>query len=149
MDKNSKVKWKNGRGRPNSGRHPNFKSGKTISSHGYVLIFKGIEHHLSDVRGYAYEHRLVMEEKLGRRLKPEEQVHHIDEDTQNNSPENLMLAESLIHHRFIHRKSSDKKGYKEKNQMVSCECGCGETFLKFDKCNRPRRFVRGHNYRGK
>lgn len=26
-------------------RHPNFKTGKTKSQHGYVLVFVGIEHH--------------------------------------------------------------------------------------------------------
>lgn len=107
MSKDSKIQWENGRGRPNQGRHPNFKTGKTISSHGYVLIFKGKDHHLADVRGYAYEHRLIMEEKLGRRLKPEEQVHHIDENTQNNDPENLMITESFTHHKFIHRKTTE------------------------------------------
>lgn len=45
-----------------------WKGGRAVTSHGYVLIRVGAEHHLADVRDYAYEHRLVAAEKLGRRL---------------------------------------------------------------------------------
>lgn len=48
--------------------NPNWKGGRSIASNGYVLIKVGTGHHLADVRGYAYEHRLVAERKLGRRL---------------------------------------------------------------------------------
>lgn len=74
----------------------------TITEHGYTLIFVGKEHHLADVRGYAYEHRLVMEKKLGRRLKPDELVHHDDENPANNHPDNLFVetrASHIKHHK--------------------------------------------------
>jgi hypothetical protein len=29
--------------------------------------------------------------------------------------------------------------------MISCACGCGTEFLKYDSSNRPRSFVSGHN----
>jgi hypothetical protein len=41
-----------------------WKGGKSIASNGYMLIRVGVNHHLSDVRGYAYEHRLVAEQKI-------------------------------------------------------------------------------------
>ena len=75
---------------------------KTITEHGYVLVFVGKEHHLADVRGYAYEHRLVMEQKLGRRLQKGELVHHDDDDGLNNAPENLFVktrASHVRHHK--------------------------------------------------
>lgn len=47
---------------------------------------------------YVAVHRLVMEEKLGRYLKPGEAVDHIDGDRMNNSPENLRLFASNAEH---------------------------------------------------
>jgi hypothetical protein len=54
-----------------------------------------------------YEHRLVMEKHLGRYLKPEEVVHHIDGNPGNNVLDNLMLfpndGEHSAHHRALER----------------------------------------------
>jgi len=47
---------------------------------------------------YVWEHRLVMESKLGRLLESHEVVHHIDEDPSNNAPENLKLFRSNGQH---------------------------------------------------
>ena len=33
----------------------------------------------------------------------------------------------------------------EPNQRVSCACGCGTKFDKYDESGRPRRYVPGHN----
>jgi hypothetical protein len=49
-------------------------------------------------RVHQYEHRAIMEEKLGRKLLPEERVHHLDHNKKNNSPENLVVFESCGHH---------------------------------------------------
>lgn len=126
----------------------NWKGGRTVASNGYVLIRVGKAHHLADVRGYAYEHRVVAEAKAGRCLQSGEQVHHANGDRLDNRPENIEIVSSIQQHRFLHRKIGiwrRKPG--EPNPHVSCECGCETTFPKFDNLGRPRRFVSGHNGR--
>lgn len=49
-----------------------------------------------------FEHTVVMEEKLGRRLRRGECIHHIDHDKRNNRIENLHLCGSVAEHRKIH-----------------------------------------------
>lgn len=125
-----------------------WKGGRTITKHGYVLIRVGKEHPLADIRGYAYEHRVIAAQKLGRALKPDEIVHHQDGNTQNNNPDNLKIVLGIVGHRFVHRtKESNKRKPGELNPDVTCACGCGRIFKKFDRSNRPRRFVSGHNMR--
>lgn len=125
-------------------KHPNFKTGKTIASNGYILVFVGVKHHLANSIGYAYEHRIIAENKIKRLLKKGEQVHHIDGNKKNNSPENLQVVKSFSIHRHLHAKNKTKHP-EEKNVYIYCECGCGAEILKYDKVNRPRRFVTGHN----
>ena len=72
-------------------RNPNWRGGRSIASNGYVLIRVGVGHPLADVRGYAYEHRLVASEMLGRPLAPFENVHHVNGRRDDNRPENLEL----------------------------------------------------------
>jgi hypothetical protein len=123
----------------------NWRGGRSIASNGYILVRVGTEHHLADVRGYAYEHRVVAEQTIGRRLEPGEVVHHIDHDKTNNSPGNLMVC-TRAEHRTEHRtKPSMLRLPGEPNYPVACACGCGEIFDRFDSTGRPRRFIPGHN----
>jgi hypothetical protein len=122
-----------------------WKGGRSIASNGYVLI-RLPKHHLADKRGYVYEHRLIAEQKLGRRLKKGEVVHHKDHNRLNNTYENIEVHQSIKHHLYVHRRiKSDKRKPSEENPFVSCECGCGAGFLKYDKSNRPRKYISGHN----
>lgn len=57
----------------------------------------------STKEGYVYTHVLIVEKKLGRLLKPEEVVHHLDEDKFNNDPENLVVFKTNADHAAFHK----------------------------------------------
>ena len=126
-----------------------WRGGRSIASNGYVLIRVGTSHHLADVRGYAYEHRLKAEKKLGRSLRPGEIVHHVDGNKRNNRHSNIEVLPSSAHHHFLHRSASGqgRRAPGESNPILRCRCGCWSTFPKYDSSGRPRGFVSGHNAR--
>jgi HNH endonuclease len=59
--------------------------------------------------GYKYEHRLVMEWWLERKLYPDEYVRHLDGDRTNNRFENLEIISRQEHFRRL-RKISRARG---------------------------------------
>lgn len=80
--------------------HHNWKGGREISS-GYVHILKP-DHPFSNNRGYIREHRLVIENHIGRYLQPFEVVHHINGIKDDNRLENLELIDSHSEHMKQH-----------------------------------------------
>lgn len=78
---------------------------------GYKHI-KMPDHHLARQDGYVPEHRLIMEQKLGRKLKQTEVVNHIDHNIRNNNESNLEVYEDNAQHMKMHTKTfkRNKKG---------------------------------------
>ena len=72
------------------------RSGRKKHSAGYILVYCP-GHPCADNGGYVLEHRLVMEQHIGRHLKKEEYVHHINENKQDNRVENLLLTNKAEH----------------------------------------------------
>lgn len=73
-----------------------YKCGRSIDRDGYALVPAPAGHpYCRKVKNRHYgrilEHRLLMEQKIGRYLLPEETVDHIDGLRLHNSPDNLRL----------------------------------------------------------
>lgn len=78
-------------------------------------------------------HRLIMEAVLGRKLLPDEIVHHRDHDKQNNHPNNLELttrAEHVSHH---HKGVADK-GINTDSERYCPRCQTVKPVEDFYRC---------------
>ncbi len=85
-----------------SGKKPHNYKGFAKCDQGYIMIYKA-NHPLSKHNGYVYQHRLIMEKHLGRYLRPEERIHHLDCDKTNNIIENLHLFKNHTEHNDYHK----------------------------------------------
>lgn len=77
--------------------------GTSKKASGYVVFTRGENKH----RG---EHDVMMERRIGRRLKPNEIVHHIDGNRSNNDEDNLALMTRAAHARLHRREERLSKG---------------------------------------
>ena len=87
------------------------KGGFKIDSAGYKLIFSPT-HPFRQKSKYVPEHRIVMEKHIGRYLKKEEPVHHVNKIKTDNRIQNLMLfSNDGFHCNF-------EKGYKVSQESI-------------------------------
>lgn len=81
--------------------NPSWKGGRMLEKKpghtSYWLIYRP-DHPFANRHGYVREHRLVMEQMLGRYLTRKEVVDHIDRDGLNNDPSNLRLFPTNAEH---------------------------------------------------
>jgi hypothetical protein len=104
----STIKWNKIRGHKNNfcsincrkeyykgENSPNWVGGKSIARNGYVRVFTPTEK-----CGFRYEHRIVIEKSIGRRLNKGEQIHHINGIKHDNRLENLKLVSPLEHKKY-------------------------------------------------
>lgn len=91
-------------GRRREQRGKVYKGGRRVSSWGYILVLVGDK--------YEFEHRVVMENALGRRLSRLECVHHKNHDRTDNRLENLevmLLPQHTAHHNIDNPMPRDPK----------------------------------------
>lgn len=77
--------------------NPRWLGGTRAKTDGYIEIYQPNHPYKNKGRNTVYEHRLVMEEHLGRYLLPHEIVHHINENKYDNRLENLLLLSNAEH----------------------------------------------------
>lgn len=105
------------------GRTVGYRSAATaakprVQSNGYVKL------------GDKWEHRAVVEKRIGRPLVRGESVHHNDGDPQNNDPENLTLYPSHAEHLWDERgrkaraSRSKRRDWSEPREKVEAEGRC-------------------------
>lgn len=69
---------------------------------GYPIVYMPDRDDVIGSSGCVYEHILVAESILGRRLLPGEVEHHKDKNRSNNSPENIMVFKTNADHARFH-----------------------------------------------
>lgn len=77
--------------------------GVSLKPSGYVEYTRGPNKGRS-------EHVVLIEQRIGRRILPDEVVHHIDGDRSNNSIDNLALMTRAAHARLHRREEALSKG---------------------------------------
>lgn len=98
-----------------------WKIRKTVRSGRY--IYAVVPEHPSAIDfGYVYEHRIVMENHLGRLLEKDEIVHHKDHNGRNNSIDNLEVMKRSEHSRM----------HGIENGIKMCLLKCPECYTEFE-----------------
>jgi len=87
-------------------KNPRWKGGRRIRADGYVLVYQ--PKHPYANKNFVLEHRVVMEKKIGRYLKPKQIVHHLNGIRSDNRIKNLLLT-TKSHHMIIHRGQMRKR----------------------------------------
>lgn len=90
------------------------KYGKGCIHHGYHVVM-----HEGRLRGL---HDVMAEKVLGRALKDDEQIHHVNEIKHDNRPENLVICPDTAYHRLLHirQKALDTCGNPDYRRCQKC-----------------------------
>lgn len=85
-------------------KNPNWKGGRYKTYKGYIMLNLPKHPKAKYNMPYIPEHRLIVEAFLGRFLKDEEEVHHINEIKDDNRIKNLMVFPNHKEHQSFHNK---------------------------------------------
>jgi len=95
------VPWNKGKDLPRGKDNPNYKGDNHIlvavrggSRYGGAKLVRYVRDETGRLR---QEHRIIAERALGRKLKKEEQIHHIDMNPLNNNKFNLLICLGNFH----------------------------------------------------
>lgn len=131
------------KGHQNRGpNHPLWNGGVTYDGKGYKLV-KSPNHPHKNQRGYVYEHRLVMEEHMGRYLRKDEEINHINKDIKDNRIQNLEILSKSTH--ATKHMIGNKRGIHDMSGRCCVDCRTENTHV--DKYNnRPHWYHKGDGF---
>lgn len=96
-------------------RNPRWKGGEIQDGHGRTLIYSPNHPNPNWCGTHVYRYRLVMEQQLGRFLRPDEVVHHKNGDHSDDRPENLVVM-SQSEHAKTHQQEMQNR--RKKNGLI-------------------------------
>lgn len=98
----------------------NWRGGRRHSTSGYIYVYHP-DHIYATKAGYVMEHRLIMEEVVGRVLEPGEIVHHINGKKDDNRIENLELKTNGTHISEHFKASHEVTKLRKENEELKAE----------------------------
>jgi len=105
-----KTQWSGKKGEERRALERSKAKYRIITTDGYYAVLYPYSHRSKD-KGRVKEHMLIAEEKIGRRLRKGEVVHHINEIKTDNRPENLQVMTASKHHKLHYeQRTTDTKG---------------------------------------
>jgi hypothetical protein len=150
--KRTKHHLRNFRIKVSGERNCNWRGGKCIHTDGYITILTK-NRYKNGKKKYILEHRLVMQEYIGRKLNNKEVVHHINGIKSDNRIENLKLFSSVSEHTKHH-------GFRNGNTKMKRRCfkckrikflylfpkNIGKTLDKSYLCKKCTKIINGIKY---
>ena len=96
------------------GEYARFVKGHHRRGANFGIIIRDGYRIISTGEGQKREHRIIVEQVIGRELSPDEIVHHIDGNRANNNPDNLMIFPNhrthAEHHAALRAEEQKDKG---------------------------------------
>lgn len=110
---------------------------KKIAPKGSGWIQRG--HKYFTINGKAIpEHRIIVEKAIGRKLKGDEVVHHMDENGLNNANTNLCVCPDNAYHKLLHQRINAVKACGNPNwrKCPYCKQYDNPLNMRGEKCGR-------------